>query len=96
MATLTVSVTEFARSLSDFLNQVQYRGLVLDIERGKRMVARVAPVVAADGFPLDGLDALLKQAPQLAAADRSSMANDVRRVRTQLGKARGHTDPWVS
>ena len=47
-------------------------------------------------FPLDGLDALLNQAPRLAAADRSSMANDVRRVRTQSGKAQGHTDPWVS
>ena len=96
MATLAVSVTEFARSLSDFLNQVQYRGQVLDIERGKRVVARVTPVAAVDGFPLDRIDALLAQGPQLAAADRAGMADDVRRVRAQLSHSRGRTDPWVS
>lgn len=96
MATLSVSVTEFARSLSDFLNQVQYRGQVLDIERGKRVVARVAPVAAADGFPLDRIDALLALGPQLAAADRAGLADDARRVRAQLGNSRGRTDPWVS
>jgi len=96
MATLAVSVTEFARSLSDFLNQVQYRGQVLDIERGKRVVARVAPVAAVEGFPLDRLDALLAQGPQLATAERASMADDTRQVRTQLGKARGRSDPWGS
>ncbi len=96
MVALAVSVTEFARSLSDFLNQVQYRGLVLDIERGKRVAARVVPVAAVEGFPLDRLDAMLAQGPQLAAADRTSMADDTRKVRAQLSKARGRTDPWVS
>jgi hypothetical protein len=96
MATLAISVTEFARGLSDFLNQVQYRGQVLDIKRGKRVVARVAPVAAVDGFPLDRLDAMLAQGPQLAAGDRASMADDTRQVRAQLNKARGRTDPWVS
>ena len=28
MGTLAISVTEFSRSLSEFLNQVQYRGQV--------------------------------------------------------------------
>ena len=96
MATLAVSVTEFARSLSDFLNQVQYRGQELDIERGKRVVARVAPVAVVDGFPLDRLDAMLAQGPQLAAADSASLADDARKVRAQLSKARSRTDPWVS
>ena len=96
MATLAVSVTEFARSLSDFLNQVQYCGLVLDIERGKRVVARVVPVAAVDGFPLDRLDAMLAQGPQLATADRASMAEDIRQMRAQSSKARSRTDPWGS
>ena len=96
MATLAVSVTEFARSLSDFLNQVQYCGLVLDIERGKRVVARVVPVAAVDGFPLDRLDAMLAQGPQLATADRASMAEDTRQMRAQSSKARSRTGPWGS
>ena len=88
MATLAVTVKEFARSLSDFLNQVPYRRQVPDIERCKSVVARVAPVAAVDGFPIDRLDAMLAQGPQLAAADRARLADDARKVRAQLSKAR--------
>ena len=56
MHTLSVNVTDFSRGLSDYLNHVQYRGQVLDIERGKRVVARVSPVDFSDGFPLAQLD----------------------------------------
>lgn len=69
---------------------------MLDIERGKRVVARVAPVAAVDGFPIDRIDAFLAQGPQLAAADRAGMADDARRVRAQLSSSRGRIDPWAS
>ncbi len=93
MGVLIVNVTEFSRGLSDFLNHVQYRGQVLDIERGKRVVARVSPVSPADGFRIEQLDALLAQGPQLSAANRKSLAGDVRAVRARLGK---RADPWAS
>ena len=93
MDSLAVNVTEFSRNLSDFLNQVQYRGQVLDIERGKRVVARVSPVSAIDGYPIAQLDALLARGPQLDAADRKLMAKDLRAMRAQ---SRSRTDPWAS
>lgn len=93
MSTLSINVTEFSRSLSDFLNQVQYRGQVLNIERGKRVVARVSPVSAVDGFPIDHLDALLARGPQLDAADRKAMVKDLRAARAQ---SRSRADPWAS
>lgn len=93
MGVLAVNVTEFSRGLSDFLNHVQYRGQVFDIERGKRVIARVSPASAADGFPIEQLDAMLAKGPQLSAADRKSMANDVRAVRARLVK---RADPWAS
>jgi hypothetical protein len=93
MSVLAVNVTDFSRGLSDFLNHVQYRGQVLDIERGKRVIARVSPVAAADGFPIEQLDALLAKGPQLSAADRQSMADDVRTARARLVK---RADPWAS
>lgn len=96
MGVLAISVTEFSRSISDFLNHVQYRGQVLDIERGKRVVARVSPVAATDGFPIDRLDDLLAQGPQLDAADKGAMARDVRAARTHLASARRKADPWAS
>jgi hypothetical protein len=93
MATLAVNATDFSRGLSEFLNQVQYKGQVLDIERGKRVVARVSPVAVADGFPIGQLDDWLVKGPQLGSANRESMAKDVQAVRTQL---RPRADPWAS
>ena len=49
MAVVALTVTEFSRSLSDFLSQVQYQGQSLDIQRGKRVIARVLPAVTASG-----------------------------------------------
>ena len=83
MATVSVSVTEFARGLSEFLSHVQYRGQVLDIKRGKRIIARVSPVAAADGFPIDQLDDFLAKGPQLGT-ERKSMAKDMQTVRAKL------------
>ena len=96
MNALTVNATEFSRSLSEFLNQVQYKGQVLDIERGKRVVARVSPVSALsgiDGYPLAQLDELMAKGPQLTAGDRKLMARDVQAVRAHL---KPRPNPWAS
>ena len=96
MNTLTVNATEFSRGLSEFLNQVQYKGQVLDIERGKRVVARVSPVADVpdtDGFPILQLGDFLARGPQLATDDRQRMAQDVKAVRSGL---RAKADPWAS
>ena len=93
MPAITVNATEFSRGLSDFLNQVQYKNQVLDIERGKRVVARVSPVVPANGFPLSQLDALLAKGPRLPPLDALVMAEDVGRARTKLLRK---ADPWAS
>lgn len=92
MAAYAVNVTDFSRGLSEFLNNVQYKGMVLDIERGKRIVARVSPAGQADGFPIGQLDDLLSNGPQLSAPDRQAMVTDVRAVRAQL---RSKADPWA-
>jgi hypothetical protein len=93
MATLAVNATDFSRGLSEFLNQVQYKGQVLDIERGKRIVARVSPIAAADGFPIAQLDDWLARGPQLGCANRQSISKDLRAVRVQLGN---RANAWAS
>ena len=93
MTNITISATEFSRGLSDFLNQVQYQSQVLDIERGKRVIARVSPVSSVGGFPLSQLDALLANGPQLPAADVVDMASDLQAARTKLLQ---RPDPWAS
>jgi hypothetical protein len=93
MSVVALTVTEFSRGLSDFLSQVQYQGQSLDIQRGKRVVARVLPAVASTGFPLDRLDELLAKGPQLSAAERSAMAADINVQRSRL---QVRDDPWGS
>ena len=66
------------------MSQVQYKGMVLDIVRGKRIVARVPPVGQPDGVPIAQLDDLLGKGTPLSAVDKLSMASDVRAVREQL------------
>lgn len=106
MNTMIVNATEFSRGLSEFLNQVQYTGQVLDIERGKRVVARLSPVPrvppvpsvlpvpsvsVSNGFPIAQLADLLAKGA-LLAAERKRMAKDLAAVRSRLvAKA----DPWV-
>lgn len=96
MTVITVNATEFSRGLSDFLNQVQYKNQMLNIERGKRVIARLVPVgsaAASDGFPLLQLDALLANGPRLPALDVAAMASDVGAARARLLQ---RADPWAS
>ena len=96
MTAITVNATDFSRGLSDFLNQVQYKSQVLDIERGKRVIARLVPVgptASNNGFPLSQLDALLANGPRLPAEDGVAMAEDVVTVRAKMLR---RADPWAS
>ena len=92
MGVVALTVTEFSRGLSDFLSQVQYQGQSLDIQRGKRVVARVLPAVASNGFPIDQLDDALAKGPQLKTSERLAMAEDVCSVRAGL---KTRADPWA-
>ena len=92
MSVIALTVTEFSRSLSDFLSQVQYQGQSLEIQRGKRVIARVLPAVASSGFPIDQLDDVLAKGPQLTASERLALAEDIRSVRTGL---KSKSDPWA-
>ena len=97
MSVQAITVTEFSRSLSDFLSQVQYQGQSLEIQRGKRVIARVLPAAASGGFPVDRLDELLAQGPQLSTAERAAMADDLRDQRARLvNQALDTRDPWAS
>ena len=92
MSVIALTVTEFSRSLSDFLSQVQYQGQSLEIQRGKRVIARVLPAVASSGFPIDQLDDVLAKGPQLTSSERLALAEDIRSVRTTL---KTKSDPWA-
>jgi hypothetical protein len=93
MNALKVNATEFSRGLSEFLNQVQYTGQILEIERGKKVIAQVSPVPtasASDGFPIAQLAQLLTKAA-LPPKDRKRMTEDMRALRVGFA---AKADPW--
>ncbi len=58
-----VSATEAARTFSDILNRVRYRGEAFVVERGGEPVCRISPVAGARSFTAADLLKLLDVAP---------------------------------
>ncbi len=93
-ATLPISVTatEFTRGISDYLSQVQYRGQVIDISRGKKVIARVIPTDSEPrGLTAKQVDALLANLTPLSREERESFAADIAAGRSERASVR---DPW--
>jgi len=59
-----VSATEAARTFSDLLNRVHYRGETFVIERSGKPIGKLAPAAPAH-FTVADLSALLEQLPKL-------------------------------
>ena len=39
-----ISVTQAVRQFSDLMNRVVYQGIIVELERGNRVIARISPV----------------------------------------------------
>jgi len=71
-----VSATEAARTFSDLLNRIRYRGEEFVVERAGEPVCRMTPAAPAKRLSMKELIALLRNAP----APDPGFAADVRRV----------------
>jgi hypothetical protein len=93
---ISVTATEFTRGISDYLSQVQYRGQVFDISRGKTVIARVIPGHEVRGLNAKQVQTLLNNLPPLDAEEREAFAADLADVRRQLNAMPARaTDPWA-
>ena len=84
MTIRTVTATELARGFSDFLNQVRYQGVTLDVKRGNEIVARIQPAGPTVGYPVDQLDALIAALPPLAEDDVEAFLHDIHAATANL------------
>lgn len=73
----TVSATTLSRNFSDFLNQVRYQGVTLEIKRGNEVVACVSSPALTVGYPIAHLDRLLDSLPRLSDAESGAFLNDI-------------------
>lgn len=91
----TVTATAFARKFSDFLNQVCYQGVTIDVKRGNEIIACVSrpttQPVTQPGFPIAELDRLLSGLPRLTADEAMAFARDIDEASSALSNP---TNPW--
>ena len=83
-----ISATEAARTFSDLLNRIRYRGEEFVVERGGEAVCRMTPPGPPEGLTLRGLISLLKDTPK----PDSGFASAVKRAARQQG--RPPRSPW--
>ena len=84
-----ISATALARSLSDVLNRVKYRGEEFVIERGGEVIARLTAATAWRDLTAADLVRLVGDIPVPA----DGFADDLEALRAAQGEVR---DPWPS
>jgi antitoxin (DNA-binding transcriptional repressor) of toxin-antitoxin stability system len=86
--TTHVSATEAARTFSDLLNRIRYRGEEFVVERAGEPVCRMSPTATSKRLTLKELAALLREIPQADVG----YASDVRRIARNQGRL--PRSPW--
>ena len=84
MKPVTVSITEFARNLSDFVNRVAYRGESFILTRGNKAMAELRSVPRAG--TLRDLRELLASLPHLTPEEAADFEKDITEARTALAQ----------
>lgn len=87
-----ISATELARSLSDVLNRVRYRGEEFVVERGGEPVARIGPTGSPRTLTLKEFVDLLRRAPRPDEA----FADDLERIHSAQPPASSQFSEWPS
>ncbi|HMM52699.1 MAG: hypothetical protein DWB43_12795 [Lautropia sp.] len=94
MTSKRVTATEFARNLSSMLSEVHYRGISLEVCRGRETVARVVPSGPPAGFSVARLNDLFATLPRLGAGDADRFLADLDELDRTVGEA--GADAWAS
>lgn len=84
-----ITATEAARSFSDLLNRVRYRGEAFEVMRGREIVARLVPPGPEQGAST--LRALFDRLQGSAATD-PDFASDLEATQLEPPPSR---DPWA-
>ena len=87
----TLTVTEFARKLAEYINRVAYRGEKFIVTRGNKPVAELRPV--SEGIKMSELPAFFASLPHLAPEDAEAFAQDIAEARRSAPVE--DYDPWA-
>lgn len=84
MSSRSITATALARNFSDFLNQVRYQRITLEVKRGNEVIACVSPPANVAGFPIEQLDALLSSTTALSAQEGRDFLRDIHKATDRL------------
>jgi len=85
-----ISVSDAERDLTALVDQVVSRGVSVDLERDKRVVARISPVRVESKLKVGALGAFLRNLPHLDD-DAATFRKDVQDIRREFPPEAG---PW--
>lgn len=83
-----ISVSEAGRRFGELVDRVSADGITVELERGKKVVARISPV--GRWVKVAELNRVFAGLPSLGD-DAESFANELERIESAL---RPETDPW--
>jgi antitoxin (DNA-binding transcriptional repressor) of toxin-antitoxin stability system len=86
-----ISVTQAVRQFSDLMNRVCYQGTVVELERGNRVIARIAPVAQESPMKVKYLNRFFHELPSLAG-DSKDFVEDLANIRKQIPMERNQWD----
>ena len=86
-----LSVTQAVRQFSDLMNRVFYQGIIVELERGNRVIARIYPVAPESPLKVKDLNAFFHELPSLGE-DSESFTKDLAEIRKQVPTERNRWD----
>jgi prevent-host-death family protein len=89
----TITATELARNLADYLNRVSYRGESFVVQRGGRPVAELRP--APRGVRGADVIARYRSLPHLTPAEATALGQEIENARAAL-ESIAVENPWDS
>ena len=78
-----ISVTQAVRQFSNPLNRVFYQGIIVELERGNKVIARISPVAPESPLKVKDLNRLFLELPSLGK-DAKAFAKDLAYIRKQV------------
>ena len=86
-----ISVTQAVRQFSDVLNRVFYQKTIIELERGKKVIARISPVASESPVKVKDLNSFFAGLPTLGK-DTKAFAKDLADIREQLSPEQNQWD----
>ncbi|HUT26049.1 MAG TPA: hypothetical protein VM492_17070 [Sumerlaeia bacterium] len=89
----SLTITEFVRHFSDYVNRVSYRNESFLLRKGSKAVAELRPTPS--GRRLGDLPGLFESLPPLTDREAREFAEDLALIREDASKE-SPRDPWAS